>query len=103
MNCPGLARSRSQAGGYRADEKGQHAEVAVDWSRSLKDPPGDGLPMEYRTAFLLHDVEALANLEIAQTLRVNPVTVQSRVHRARLLRRRRLADYMGASLDAARL
>jgi hypothetical protein len=36
-------------------------------------------------------------------LRVKLGTVKSRVHRARLFLRRRLAGYMGASLDGARL
>ena len=97
------------------DEKGQHAEVAVDWSRRLKDPAIetelksllsaaiDELPADYRTAFLLHDVEGLSNPEIAQTLHVKLGTIKSRVHRARLFLRRRLADYVGASLDVARL
>ena len=83
------------------DEKGQH----VDWSRRLKDPATEGelkstlcsaideLPEDYRTAFLLHDVEGLSNPEIAETLQVKPGTVKSRVRRARLFLRRRLAEY----------
>jgi RNA polymerase sigma-70 factor, ECF subfamily len=96
------------------DDRGQHAEVAVDWSRALKDPAIEGelrsvlcgaideLPMDYRTALLLHDVEGLSNLEIAETLQVRRSTVKARVHRARLFLRKRLADYVGASLEAAR-
>ncbi len=92
------------------DDKGQHAEVPVDWSRRLKDPAIDGelkgvlgraideLPAVYRTAFLLHDVEGLSNPEIAQTLQVTLAAIKSRVHRARLFLRRRLAGYVGASL-----
>ncbi len=79
------------------DEKDQHAEVAVDWSRGLKDPAIEGelkgvlggavdeLPADYRTAFLLHERG----------------TIKWRVHRARLFLRRRLADYVGASLDVS--
>jgi RNA polymerase sigma-70 factor (ECF subfamily) len=93
------------------DEKGQHAEVPGDWSRRLKDPAIetelrsvlcatiDKLPADYRTAFLLHDVEGLSNPEIAETLHVKLGAIKSRVHRARLFLRRRLTDYMGASLD----
>ena len=88
--------------------------MAVDWSRRLKDPAIEGelkgvlgraideLPADYRTAFLLHDVEGLSNPEIAQTLQVKLAAIKSRVHRARLFLRRRLAGYVGASLDAAR-
>ena len=88
------------------DENGQHAEVAVDWSGRLKDPAIerelksvlcaaiDKLPAEHRTAFLLHDVEGLSNPEIAETLQVRSATIKSRVHRARLYLRTRLAAYM---------
>jgi RNA polymerase sigma-70 factor (ECF subfamily) len=96
------------------DERGQHAEVAVDWSRRLTEPAIerelksvlcgaiDELPANYRTAFLMHDVEGLSNLEIAQTLHIKLGTIKSRLHRARLFLRRRLAGYMGVSLDVAR-
>jgi RNA polymerase sigma-70 factor (ECF subfamily) len=95
------------------DEQGQHAEVAVDWSRRLTDPAIDGelksvlggaideLPEDYRTAFLLHDVEGLSNPEIAETLHVKLGTIKSRVHRARLFLRRRLAGYMSGSFGKA--
>jgi RNA polymerase sigma-70 factor (ECF subfamily) len=91
------------------DEQGQHVEVAVDWSRRLTDPAIEGelksvlcgaideLPADYRTAFLLHDVEGLSNPEIAETLHVTLAAIKSRVHRARLFLRKRLADYMGSA------
>ncbi len=91
------------------DDQGQYMEVAVDWSRRLTDPAIEGelrsvlgdaideLPADYRTAFLLHDVEGLSNPEIAQTLQVTLAAIKSRVHRARLFLRKRLADYMGSA------
>jgi RNA polymerase sigma-70 factor, ECF subfamily len=91
------------------DDQGQYMEVAVDWSRRLKDPAIEGelrsvlgdaideLPADYRTAFLLHDVEGLPYPEIAATLHLKLGTAKSRVHRTRLFLQRRLADYMGAS------
>jgi RNA polymerase sigma-70 factor (ECF subfamily) len=91
------------------DDQGQHVEAAVDWSRRLKDPAVEGelksvlgdaidaLPADYRTAFLLHDVEGLSNSEIAQTLQVTLAAIKSRVHRARLFLRRRLAGYVGSA------
>jgi len=95
------------------DDKGQHVEVAVDWSRRLNDPAMDGelksvlggaideLPADYRTPFLLHDVEGLSHPEIAETLQIKLGTVKSRVHRTRLFLRRRLADYMGGTFGVA--
>jgi RNA polymerase sigma-70 factor (ECF subfamily) len=88
-------------------------EVAVDWSRRLKDPAIEGelrsvlggaideLPADYRTPFLLHDVEGLSHPEIAETLHIKVGTVKSRVHRTRLFLRRRLADYMGGTFGVA--
>jgi len=52
------------------------------------------LPANHRTTFLLHDMEGLSNPEIAQTLHLKVATVKSRVHRARLFLRARLAEYM---------
>jgi RNA polymerase sigma-70 factor (ECF subfamily) len=88
------------------DDKGQRMEVAVDWSRRMKDPAIEGelkgalcraideLPADYRVPFLLHDVEGLSNPEIADTLHLKLGTVKSRVHRARLFLQGRVAGYV---------
>lgn len=59
----------------------------------------EDLPEEHRATFLLHDVEGLSNPEIAGTLRIKLATVKSRVHRARLFLRSRLATYVGGALE----
>jgi RNA polymerase sigma-70 factor (ECF subfamily) len=90
------------------DEDGRHGEPIADWSASVEDPALRGelravlssaideLPEAYRTVVLLHDVEGFANREIGETLRISIPNVKSRVHRARLFLRKRLADYMSA-------
>jgi len=89
------------------DEASRMVPVGVDWSPRLKDPALqselqsvlraaiDELPNEHRATFLLHDVEGLSNPEIASTLHIKTATVKSRVHRARLFLRGRLAVYLG--------
>jgi hypothetical protein len=52
------------------------------------------LPADYRTAFLMHDVEGLSNPEIAETLHLSLPAVKSRVHRSRLFVRKKLTDYL---------
>jgi RNA polymerase sigma-70 factor (ECF subfamily) len=86
------------------DEKSLHAKTMLDWPRRL-DPATEGelkstlcsaideLPVGARMAFLLHAIDGLSNPEIAETLQAKPGTVKSRVYRARLFLRRRLADY----------
>jgi RNA polymerase sigma-70 factor (ECF subfamily) len=91
------------------DEHGHHAEPAGDWSGRVEEPALqtelravltaaiNDLPEDYRTTFLLHDVEGLSNPEIADTLRISLPAVKSRVHRSRLFLRKRLSDYMRAA------
>jgi RNA polymerase sigma-70 factor (ECF subfamily) len=91
------------------DELGQHVDPVSDWSPKAEEPALqnelrtvlstaiDDLPEDYRTAFLMHDVEGLSNPEIAETLQIKTATVKSRVHRARLFLRGRLAVYLGGT------
>jgi RNA polymerase sigma-70 factor (ECF subfamily) len=91
------------------DEQGQHVHAVGDWSARIEEPALhtelrsviataiDDLPGDYRTAFLLHDVEGLSNPEIAETLHITLPAVKSRVHRSRLFLRQRLSDYLSAA------
>ena len=51
------------------------------------------LPLEYRTAVVLSDVQGLRYAEIAQVLRVPEGTVKSRLFRGRRILQRKLAGY----------
>jgi RNA polymerase sigma-70 factor (ECF subfamily) len=91
------------------DEQGHHVEPLGDWSARAEEPAVqtelrtvlttaiNDLPSDYRTAFVLHDVEGLSNPEIAETLNISLPAVKSRVHRSRLFLRHRLEDYMRAA------
>ena len=93
------------------DGTGEPVQPGLDWSPRLKNPvlqaelhailraAIEELPEEHRATFLLHDVEGLSNPEIADTLRIKLATVKSRVHRARLFLRSRLAAYLGGALE----
>jgi RNA polymerase sigma-70 factor (ECF subfamily) len=89
------------------DGDGQLLEPGRDWTQQAEDPALqaearqrlkeaiDSLPADYRTAFVLHDMEGLSNPEIAEMLGVSLPAVKSRVHRSRLFLRQRLAHYFG--------
>jgi RNA polymerase sigma-70 factor (ECF subfamily) len=50
----------------------------------------DKLPEQYRAVFLLRDVEGLSNTEVGEVLDITVPAVKSRLHRARLMLRRKL-------------
>jgi len=91
------------------DGDGRHFEPMDDWSnrvdeqalqgelRRVLQQAIDGLPADYRTALVLHDVEGLSNPDIAEALNISLPAVKSRVHRSRLFLRERLSRYMAAA------
>ncbi|HEX2441268.1 MAG TPA: sigma-70 family RNA polymerase sigma factor [Methylomirabilota bacterium] len=88
------------------DGDGRHFEPMDDWSnrvdekalqgelRRVLERAIDGLPADYRTALVLHDIEGLSNPDIAEALNISLPAVKSRVHRSRLFVRKQLADYL---------
>src|SRR3989454_9103325 len=86
-------------------ENGQHAAPIADWSPSVDDPSRqtelrmaltaaiDELPLDYRTALILRDVEGLSNVEVAAALGITVANAKSRTHRARLFLRKRLGSF----------
>jgi RNA polymerase sigma-70 factor, ECF subfamily len=53
----------------------------------------ESLPPEFRQVFVLRDIEELSNAEVAEILDLSVAAVKSRLHRARLKVRNRLAAY----------
>lgn len=51
------------------------------------------LPEEYRTIFILRDVDGLSNQEVGEILDISVPAVKSRLHRSRLMLRRSLQDF----------
>lgn len=87
------------------DADGRHCGPVDDWSKRLDGASLrgvaqraltiaiDALPAADRIAFVLHDVEGWAHVEIAATLGTNPREVKARVHRVRLFLRQRLSEH----------
>jgi len=85
-------------------EYGQHVDPVSDWSKrpdhelqlqELSDYYEqciDELPEDYRVAYVLKDVEKLSEDEVCQILGVTKFTMKNRVHRARLVIRKRIEE-----------
>lgn len=94
--------------GPAMSEEGMVTEMVVDWSilpreeldrkelaARIEDAVGE-LPPEYRTVFVLRDVEGLRLKEACEILNLSLPALKSRLHRARLFLRKKLADLVTA-------
>jgi RNA polymerase sigma-70 factor (ECF subfamily) len=77
--------------GRRADEIVLDTELRGQINEAV-----DALPDSYRAVFLLRDIEGLSYDEIASALQTTVPAIKSRLHRARLTLRERLAHYFEA-------
>lgn len=89
----------------RFTEDGWHGRPVADWSelpeewllareaRQVLREAIDGLPPDYRAVVVLRDIEGLSNQEAAEALGTTVLAVKSRLHRAHLVLRERLAAY----------
>jgi RNA polymerase sigma-70 factor (ECF subfamily) len=53
------------------------------------------IPTVYRVPVILRDIQGLSTEEASAILKVKPQTLKSRLHRGRLMLRKRLADFAG--------
>ena len=74
----------------RADEKMMSGQLGVAIDKAVRE-----LPEDYRTVFLLKDVDGLSNEDIAHALELTVPAVKSRLHRARLALRDKLGEFFG--------
>lgn len=96
-------------------EDGRHAGPIVDWSAELDDPTVqielrsvltsalEELPDHYRAVIILHDVDGMPMAEVAECLDITVPTAKARAHRARLLLRQRLGQFMSGAPSAAEM
>jgi RNA polymerase sigma-70 factor (ECF subfamily) len=94
---------------------GRHFEPMDDWSPRVDDQALqaelrrvlqeaiDALPPDYRSAFVMHDMEGMSNPEIAEALGISLPAVKSRVHRSRLFLRQRLMHYLAPEAERSPL
>jgi RNA polymerase sigma-70 factor (ECF subfamily) len=98
VDLPGSHSSADPLPDGRPDPEHQ-AHVAQ--LRRLLEDAIDALPGIYRAAFVLREAEGLAMKEVADCLEISEVAVRARVHRARMLLRRRLYQLTGATTASA--
>jgi RNA polymerase sigma-70 factor (ECF subfamily) len=86
---PGI-KDESQPAADRQAERGQTSEVVADAIAKL--------PVVYREALVLRDIEGLAYEEIAEILGIPGGTVRSRINRARIMLKDKLKGFAKTEL-----
>ena len=81
-----------------SDEPDPERLAASSELRRLLEAAVDALPEEFRTVFVLREVEGLSTAETAASLAIRPETVKTRLHRARRLLQERLSERLLAAL-----
>jgi len=61
--------------------------------RAMLEEAVNKLPEEYKTIFILRDVDGLSNHEVGKILSLSVPAVKSRLHRSRLMLRKKLQTY----------
>ena len=96
-----------------ADERETPVNIA-DWTpgpveqllnrelQQVMDEAIGALPPEFRQVFVLRDIEEMSNAEVADILDLSVAAVKSRLHRARLKVRNRLAGYFSENAKPKR-
>ncbi|HQH27780.1 MAG TPA: sigma-70 family RNA polymerase sigma factor, partial [Oligoflexia bacterium] len=90
------AVAQHQAFGARSDTMAMNNEI-----RDALESAVSRLPDDYRAVFVLRDIDGLSNKEVGEILGLSIPAVKSRLHRSRLMLRRRLRrfyqDYISQS------
>lgn len=76
-------------------------DVARAQVRGIIEAAIDDLPEDFRTVFILRDVEECSVAETAESLDIKPETVKTRLHRARRLLRASLSDRLASTMSEA--
>ncbi len=82
------AISQQNSFGARSDAMAINNEI-----REALEQAVGRLPEEYRAVFILRDVDGLSNKEVGEILDLSIPAVKSRLHRSRLMLRRRLRKF----------
>jgi RNA polymerase sigma-70 factor, ECF subfamily len=74
--------------GMRSDVASMNRELKATLEEAIQ-----RLPEQYRAVFVLRDVNGLSNQEVSEILELSIPAVKSRLHRSRLMLRRKLQGY----------
>lgn len=100
-SIPDLEDYRERLMNGSIDRSGPDGALALKQMRAMLEVAIEGLPRDFRLAFVMREVEGMTIDEIAQALDIVPATVKTRLLRARRRLQEALAPEVRASLVGA--
>ncbi len=79
--------------GKRSDTSDTNYLSAQHELRSMLEEAIGELPLDYKTIFILRDVDGLSNQQVSEIMQLSVPAIKSRLHRSRLLLRKKLKAF----------
>ena len=79
--------------GKRSDTSDTNYLSSQHELRQVLEQAIDALPLDYKTIFVLRDVDGLSNQQVSDIMQLSVPAIKSRLHRSRLLLRKKLKGY----------
>ena len=84
-----------------SDERDPEQQIYDGELKVVLEKAFDKLPADYRSVFMLREIEGLSTAETAECLEVSEENVKTRLYRARALLQRELYSLVGANANVA--
>ena len=85
----------------KANGRDPEQQIYNDELKVVLERAFDALPNDYRSVFMLREIEGLSTAETAECLELSEENVKTRLHRARALLQRELYSLVGANANVA--
>jgi RNA polymerase sigma-70 factor, ECF subfamily len=85
----------------KSEERDPEQHIYAGELKMVLEKAFDALPDDYRSVFMLQEIEGLSTSEAAECLEISEENVKTRLHRARALLQRELYLLVGANANVA--
>ena len=97
----GLEPERMDMESFESPQQDPERQAISAQMRQLMESAIDRLPENYRSVFVLREIESMSTAETAECLDISEEAVKTRLHRSRALLRRDLFERAGAAAGSA--
>jgi RNA polymerase sigma-70 factor (ECF subfamily) len=101
QNVDSISKLGDQGLNMKSNERDPERQTFDGEIKMLLERAFDALPNDYRSVFMLREIEGLSTAETAECLEISEENVKTRLHRARVLLQRELYSAAGATARTA--